>query len=74
MGREEGRDRVKMDSPAVYTKPGGGDYKHSPCCRDGILVDLQVVTGETLLNLCLCVCFCCQISVSERGVGLHLSN
>lgn len=62
---------MKMDSPAVYTKPGGGEYKHSPCWKKG---DLQVVTGETLINLCLCVLFIPNILQRETGYGLGLSD
>lgn len=33
---------MKTNSPAVYTQPGGGEYKHR---------DLQVVTQGTVQNL-----------------------
>lgn len=29
------RVKMKMDSPAVYTEPGGRDSKHSPCRGKG---------------------------------------
>ena len=45
--------KMKMDSPAVYTKPGGGEYKHSPCWKKGGPAGSH--RGNTYKSLFVCV-------------------
>lgn len=52
--------KMKIDSPAVYTKPVGGENQHSMLEKNG---DLHVVT---LKNLCLCVFLVPNILQRER--------
>ncbi len=71
-GEKDRRDgvKIKMDSPAVYTKSVGGEYKHS-MLEEG---DLQVLTQETLTTKCLFVCVFGANYPSEKGGDSNLSN
>ncbi len=76
---EERKDRVKMkmDSPAVYTKPGtkGGEYKHSPCWRNGETAGpAGSHRGNTYKSLFVCVFLVPNIFQRERGGGLNVSH